>query len=388
MTQRVNMIVFGEDWGGLPTSTQHLIRNMPNRGRVLWVNSVGLRSPTLSVGDVKRVAQKLSARVLGLKNQQSDYAATAPLPDMKIIEPKVLPFHRSAVIRGRNGRNLAAQLRPFVESCGDNPPLIWITVPTADVVLAAFPDLPSIYYCCDDFGSLPSVDHKAALMAEARLAEQANCVIVTNELLADRFPASKTTYVAQGVDFENFAAPVARAADMPAGPVAGFFGLIAEWVDQDILLRVARALAPEGWTLLLIGSAACDTSKLETEPNITCLGPRAYDKLSSYAQHWQISLLPFADTPEVRAANPLKLREYLACGAPTLTTPFPAAEPYRQWMTISDEADVWITSCRDALEDSADKRQQRQESVRDESWAARAADILTALNGPERIDRD
>lgn len=57
-----DLIVFGEDWGKLPSSTQHLIKHLQKTRKVLWVNSIGLRQPTLTWRDVKRVFEKLLAK--------------------------------------------------------------------------------------------------------------------------------------------------------------------------------------------------------------------------------------------------------------------------------------------------------------------------------------
>ena len=37
------MIVFGEDWGAHPSSTQHLMTRLAGDRDILWVNSIGLR---------------------------------------------------------------------------------------------------------------------------------------------------------------------------------------------------------------------------------------------------------------------------------------------------------------------------------------------------------
>ncbi|MGI9485215.1 MAG: glycosyltransferase family 1 protein, partial [Geminicoccaceae bacterium] len=40
-----SLLMFGEDWHGLPSSTQHLARQFMTRRHVTWVNSIGLRRP-------------------------------------------------------------------------------------------------------------------------------------------------------------------------------------------------------------------------------------------------------------------------------------------------------------------------------------------------------
>ena len=54
-----DLIVFGEDWGALPSSTQHIVRHLAKSRRVIWVNSIGLRRPVLSWHDIKRAFNKL-----------------------------------------------------------------------------------------------------------------------------------------------------------------------------------------------------------------------------------------------------------------------------------------------------------------------------------------
>lgn len=53
-----DLIVFGEDWGALPSSTQHLINHLAKSHKVVWVNSIGLRRPKLSWHDVLRAWKK------------------------------------------------------------------------------------------------------------------------------------------------------------------------------------------------------------------------------------------------------------------------------------------------------------------------------------------
>ncbi len=58
-----DLVVFGEDWGGHPSSTQHLVRRLSGQRRVVWVNSIGLRRPRLDRADLARLGRKLLALV-------------------------------------------------------------------------------------------------------------------------------------------------------------------------------------------------------------------------------------------------------------------------------------------------------------------------------------
>ena len=57
-SDKAPLIVFGEDWGAHPSSTQHLISRIALNGPVIWVNSIGMRRPRFSARDLKRVWTK------------------------------------------------------------------------------------------------------------------------------------------------------------------------------------------------------------------------------------------------------------------------------------------------------------------------------------------
>ncbi len=90
-------------------------------------------------------------------------------------------------------------------------------------------------------------------------------------------------------------------------------------------------------------------------------------------------MLPFRDTPQIRACNPLKLREYLASGAAVASTEFPALEPYRALIHIGTTPEGFIEAIRKALGDKA-RASLRQRAVQNETWTRRAEDIAAVID--------
>ena len=55
-----NLIIFGEDWGSFPSSTEHLTKSLLKKGwSIIWINSIGLRQPSLNLKDMVRLFKKL-----------------------------------------------------------------------------------------------------------------------------------------------------------------------------------------------------------------------------------------------------------------------------------------------------------------------------------------
>jgi hypothetical protein len=236
-----------------------------------------------------------------------------------------------------------------------------------------------VYYCGDDFGALEGVDHAAVLGLEARLAARADLIIAASEELATRFPQDRTLYLPHGVDFDLFAKPAAPAHDLPLdAPTAGYYGSISSWIDLDAISAAASALP--SWRFILIGEVRTDVSPLRKHPNIRFLGPRPHNTLPSYVQHWTVSLIPFRDTPQIRACNPLKLREYLAAGRPIASTlSFPALGPYASLIPVAKSANAFADAILESESRSAGETAARRAAVQGESWDARAATLAAVL---------
>lgn len=362
------IIVFGEDWGGHPSSTQHLISHRPSNWRVIWVNSLGLRHPTLSKHDLKRIFTKLV----------SIFRRTAPTPPSEteqqtnppdvVLNPIALPWHGWLFIRWLNGYLLAAQLKKALQRTGAKQYYLWSSLPSAVSVWKRLKPIKSLYYCCDDFSGLTGVDHKWVSHLEHELAEQASEIIVTNKALAQRFPQDKTHYLPHGVDFKWFSQSHQTPNDLPASPVAGYYGSVANWLDQSLLAKVALALP--NWNFAFVGPVSCDISALEKIPNIHFLGTKPHKQLASYARNWDVSLIPFLDTPQIRGCNPLKLREYLATGNPILSTPFPEADNFSDCIQIATGSASWVSYLKSdpQIAPSANAAEAKQQAVKPFSW--------------------
>jgi glycosyltransferase involved in cell wall biosynthesis len=105
-------------------------------------------------------------------------------------------------------------------------------------------------------------------------------------------------------------------------PVLGYFGVIDERLDYE-LLRVLAAAFPE-WTVLMIGPVAkVDPRELPQAPNIVWLGQRQYATLPCYLKAFDVCLMPFALNEATEFINPTKTLEYMAAGKPIVSTAVP-----------------------------------------------------------------
>ena len=374
----IDMLVFAEDWGRHPSSTQHLIRQLLPEQDILWVNSLGLRRPRLCKRDLKRAWQKLAdmRQQTTLPTHNQSTAVLAP----QLVNPCAIPLPGNRFARWLNQQLLRNRLLPLLEQQQDKRPLLWTSLPSAVDVVGKLGERAAIYYCGDDFSALDGVDHKPVEAMEQELADKCQLIITASEKLASKFPSKKTFLLPHGVDCELFGSAKPRANDLPKnGPVAGFYGAIAGWFDQPLFIELAQRLPH--WTFVLIGPAHTDISQLIAQPNIKWLGSKPHHQLPSYSQHWDVALLPFLDNAQIRACNPLKLREYLAAGCSVVSTDFPALKGYRDLVKVAKDACAFAIAIEE-YQQQADKPQLkavRQQRVSNESWASRAQELKAKL---------
>ena len=135
------------------------------------------------------------------------------------------------------------------------------------------------------------------------------------------------------------------------GPRLGFYGVIDERMDLDLIAAIADA-RPE-WSLVMVGPVVkIDPAHLPKRPNIHYLGGKTYDVLPTYLAGWDVALMPFAINESTRFISPTKTPEYLAGGKPVVSTPITdVARHYGELegVKIAAEPAAFVAACDAAL---------------------------------------
>lgn len=365
-----DIVTFSNDWTGDPLSKNHLMRLLARENRVLWVNSIGNRSPAASAADASRAFRKLAA-------------ATAPVrevePNLFVLNPLIIPMYGRPAVTTLNRHLLAAQVRWSMRKLGFRNIINWTFLPTAGMVAGHLGEDLVIYQCVDEYAAFSDAPTAAVAEMEQTLLKRADLVLVSAERLYRSKIRSnpRTQLVRHGVDFNHFRQALDPQTKVPTDiaslprPVIGFFGLIADWVDVDLMADVARRF-PEA-SLVVIGKTTTDVSALRALPNVRLLGRKPYAALPGYCKGFDVALMPFRINELTLNSNPLKVREYLAAGLPVISTPIPEVEVLGL-CRIASGGDNFEREIRAALTQPGPSID-RSESVRQESWQARIEEI-------------
>jgi glycosyltransferase involved in cell wall biosynthesis len=172
--------------------------------------------------------------------------------------------------------------------------------------------------------------------------------------------------------------PPAEGARGLARPVIGMHGVIDDRFDLELVEWLARARP--NWTFLLIGHAATDAGALRRLPNVVLAGAVPYESLPDWARAYDVSIMPYKAGAFSVNANPLKLREYLACGKPVVSIPMPSVEPFRDHVLVAAGQEQFLAAIETALEtDSEPAARARMRAVEHMSWEARVEEVIAVV---------
>jgi glycosyltransferase involved in cell wall biosynthesis len=368
-----DILCFSHDWTGDPLSKTHLMRLLAKHGnRVLWVNSIGYRAPALTKSDLRRAFQKLASAL------KSDRLSEVE-KNIFVLHPLAIPKYGSPLLRRLNRAFLSWQIRRAMQRLGFERPVNWVFNPAAAVVAGSLGEDLLIYHCVDEYTQFSGVDAEAIGSLEQQLLNSADLVLVSAQQLYDSKAKynSNTHIVRHGVDVAHFRKAteedtvVAEEIAALPRPVLGFFGLVADWVDIELLAQLADRFS-EG-SLVMLGKATTDISSLQNKSNVHLLGRRPYDELPRFCKGWDVALLPFRINELTLNANPLKAREYLAAGLPVVSTPIPEVEVLGL-CRIARNVDEFEKEIRDALAEAGPSAA-RSDAVLGESWEQKLLEV-------------
>jgi glycosyltransferase involved in cell wall biosynthesis len=377
------ILALSDDWDGLPTSCRHLLRQFLPEVPLTWVETIGLRSPRLRLYDVRRSFQKL-------RGWMAPRPRPVPLPEnLEVVDALQVPWNALGLVRRLNRALLLRALRRRASPAGSARRVVITTWPFLGDLIGRLGEELSIYYRVDDFSRFPGVRTEAIRTLERRLIERVDLVVASAEnLLPAGAPGKEARYLPHGVDYDHFARPresrgEERVRGLP-GPRIGFFGIIDEWIDLELVGAVARA-RPD-WSLVLLGPSQVPTTALERFPNVHLLGPVPYGDLPGHARHFDAAIIPFRLNELTRCVNPLKLLEYFSLGLPVISTPLPEVLRHGPLASTASSPGEFVEAIAVALyEDGPARRAQRRAAAEAQSWRSRSRVlrdwIETALEG-------
>lgn len=302
-----------------------------------------------------------------IETRQDQSGVTIATPHLPVFEP-------IGTLRGKIDDLLKTEEGESV--------VLWYYTPMALQFTDHLRACATVYDCMDELSAFAGAPPELPAL-EQQLLAQADLVFTGGHSLynSKRLLHPNVHEFPSGVDVAHFSAARRITADpvdqepIPK-PRIGFFGVLDERLDRDLLAEVAARA--RGWHFVLLGPVTkINPADLPSATNIHYLGPKAYGQLPQYIAGWDVAMMPFAMNDATKFISPTKTPEYLAAGRPVVSTPI--ADVVRTYggvglAHIAASPDEFVQAIREALCESAITRQ----ALADRHLAAHSWDRIWA----------
>lgn len=192
--------------------------------------------------------------------------------------------------------------------------------------------------------------------------------------------APRVEVVPNGVDPTVFQGVRARPADLPAGPIVGYAGTLAERIDADLVASVARALPDRSFVFIGHIRDRASVRPMRGIPNVHILGDRHYDRLPDYLASFDVAWIPHAVGPGETGGDPLKMYEYWAAGLEVIATRIDGLDRWADRLHLVDDAGDAARVIRGLLDGTVEPVHAQVPA--DRTWPAIAGHMLGLLARP------
>lgn len=369
----------GADWNTpLWTNRQHIMSRLSNKNRILYIESIGLRTPNFgSKSDLRKIFTRTRNVFTPLEKVNSNlYLLALPL----------IPYYKNGLINAFNKQLLVLYVKKVMRKLNFKRPVLWSYLPHAIWLMERIDFEYAIYHCVDEYARIPSVASGSINKMEEAFLKKCDITFVTSKKLYElkKEHNKNTFYLPNTADFAHFSKAREPSTVIPDDlskikrPVLGYIGNLCDHkVDFDLIGFIAKAM--KEWSLVIIGplweknvEANRKLKLLRQQKNIFLLGLRPYNMLPSYIKGFDVCIIPHKMTPYSQASFPLKTHEFFASGKPVVCTNLPSLQEYSELIYFASTPYDFVKQItRALLENDECKKRKRIHVASQNTWDLR-----------------
>lgn len=373
----------------LRTNRHHMMEYFARTNSVIFIESLGLRMPSVSTADITKIIKKIYRSLLGARKTSSK--------NLFALDPIILPLvitGRFAILDKFNQWLLLYQIRRAIYSVDSSlPRILWSYVPSVVTLAGKLGETSLVYDCVDDCKGVSGFSDEM-VEQDNKLSKIANVVFALSKpIFDDKKSLNDCVVYAPGAADKNLFRQAMAAdtlipkdiASIPT-PILGYVGNLADHKqDFDLIEHIAQK-KPE-WSIVLIGSSwsgsqelATALEKLQLISNIYLLGLKPHTELPAYLKAFDVCLIPQKNNTYARSSFPMKLYEYLGSGKPVVATFTEALAEFSEYIWLSESYEEFIQGVEHYLHsDTVETRRKRLDLADKNGWETRSQILKQTL---------
>lgn len=166
-------------------------------------------------------------------------------------------------------------------------------------------------------------------------------------------------------------------------PIVGYYGVIDERIDLDLIKKSAEKL-PQVSFVMIGPLAKISEDDLPRLPNIHYLGMKTYEELPNYLKAFDIAMMPFALNDSTKFISPTKTLEYMAAEKPIISTRIVDVErDYNHCVDIIEGSEEFCSSISKWSSKEFNMREEYRDILSNTSWDSTASKMETIIKNFE-----
>ncbi|MDQ0202597.1 glycosyltransferase [Pectinatus haikarae] len=383
------IIISTADWDNpFWTNKQHVAKTLADMGHhVLYIDSLGMRTPTASASDLSRIYKRLIKLFSGTQKINDN---------IWIMSPFSIPLQKYSIVRWLNKFILVKMINHTAQKLNFTNIILWTYNPLTSYLIDNIKNGKSIYHCVDEISAQPSMPKQTIQEAEINLLKKVDITFVTTlSLLKEKQQYSKNCFYYPNVaDFNHFNTAYTSKFEIPPDLPTdkkniGFIGAISGYKQNFVLIASLAEQRPQ-YNIILIGKIGegdphTNASILEQYPNIFLLGAKNYLELPQYLSFFDVCMLPCCINTYTKYMFPMKFFEYLAAAKPVVSTAIPAINDFKDYCYIAKTNAQFISFVDKAIgEDSILLQKKRLLLAKQYTYSIRTQKMLRTIATLER----
>ena len=367
------------------TNKQHVAVELAKSGyRVLYIDSLGLRRPTVSNQDISRIVKRVKKAFQRPKKVQENLWVWSPI---------LLPFQSKPWVRKFNFFLLNKWLNFWLRKLNLNQNIFWTYNPLTLELFDVKKYHKLVYHCVDEIKAQPGMPVEILEKAEKKLVINSDVVFTTSLKLYEtrKIWNSNTYYFSNVADFNHFSKALDETTSIPTdllkipSPRIGFIGAISSYkLDFNLIEYLAKKHS--NYSFIFIGKIGegdpwTNVDKLKKYSNIYFLGPKDYNILPNYLKGIDVSILPNNVNEYTKSMFPMKFFEYLAAGKPIVSVNLPSLQEFKHVFLISNTYEEFSINIEKALKNPKFNFEKRIKLAKKYTYEERTKKMIKIIEG-------
>ncbi|MES2275255.1 MAG: glycosyltransferase [Bacteroidota bacterium] len=237
-----------------------------------------------------------------------------------------------------------------------------------------------IYHCYDEISGCNAWLRKHGIWLEQAFMKMVDGAIVTSKkLYINKAPHVPHCFIVNNAANYNLFSKGFHEG-LTGQQVVGYIGTIDDRIDYGVMEHLFMNMPDARFVFVgrILSQRGLATLKKYT--NVSVEGPKSPDELPAYLKTFSVGVIPFVNDTFTSCIYPMKINEYLAAGLPVVSTDFGDMSDFTGTVSITTTKENFLQHTLDEIaNDSPEKRQARQDIVRQNTWANRADEMSAAI---------